>query len=153
MKRIFTTLLVVAILVAALAVPAFAAAETESFTYSFVDDYETKIDDGNGQITFEFSPAGLGVAAPAAFTTMNMPTGATGRVLAYIAHYSCEARNANSNTVTNGKISCGIALQRFDNFATRTNHFALRNVNGEINSWDYTYTAPGHWDNSDCDYR
>ncbi len=148
MKRIFSTFLVIAVLVTALAAPASAATYTHvTNDYNHMYSYIEPVNDGNGTITFEYI---YSIEEPQVKTSMVVPDGATGRVVAFIAHYGLEGRSdvatTTNDAIVDGVLSCGTRLRTY-RFASRTNHTVLRTVNGATNNWDYSWNGPHHYEN------
>lgn len=148
MKRFFSSVLVLAVLIIALAVPAYATFDVRTFTYEFVDPYSVLVNDENGLATFSFSPGTQGLAT--ASTDMVVPTGGYGRVYAYIAYHCVRARSSDSTEVKNGVMSCSITLSHpLDEhvtytITTKTTHYANLIVNGSRSYWEYTYESTAH---------
>lgn len=148
MKRFLSSVLVLAMLVIALAIPAFATYDIQTFTYGFVDPYSVPVSDENGNAVFGFIPYSMGM--PTAFTDMAVPTGGYGRVYAYIAYHCICARSKDSTTISNGIMSCEVSLPLSEfghviyNITTKTAHYANLIVDGTRSYWDYTYVSPGH---------
>lgn len=148
MKRILSSVLVLAVLVIALAVPAFATYDIQTFTYEFVDPYSIPVSDENGNAIFGFIPYYMGI--PTAFTDMAVPTGGYGRVYAYIAFHCISARSKDSTTINNGIMSCEVYLPLSEfghvvyNITSKTAHYANLIVDGNRSFWNYTYVSSAH---------
>ena len=148
MKRFVCSALTMAMLILLLAVPAFATFDVRTFTYEFADPYAVSVSDGNGSAVFRFVPYSMGI--PTASTMMNVPTGGSGRVYAYIAYHCASARSKDSTTVSNGQMNCSVNLPLSDlggvvyNITTKTSHYANLLVGGTRSYWEYTYVSSSH---------
>lgn len=143
MKRFFSSVLVLTVLIIALAVPVSAADYTETISFGFGYDYNKQLNDGNGLVKFNYYPAYGG--GPGAQTQIVIPSGCTGRVFTFVSCHSIDARSTDSNDIVNGVVSCTAWLVDPSlNFATKTVHYANRVVNGTMTYWEYTYISPAH---------
>lgn len=140
MKRLFCSVLILVLLVAVAALPVFAVEYSGTYTWDFTNAYvNKKIPNNNSPVTVSCSP----VYNPTVTTTITMPSGCTGRVMAAIYYHNEEVRNSNSNTKVNDIVTCSANL-RHNTEATQTYHFAYRNFNGIPSNWEYYFTSSNH---------
>lgn len=145
MKRLFGLSCVIAIMIAAIALPASAMPDTRTFEYEFLDDYIYNVGDSAGYVYFCYLTSFLG-APDTASTYEYVPTGGTGRVFAFITRQyreDLEAYSAQDDSISNNVLTCDTSLVNHLQ-ATKTNHIAVRNYNGTSKAWDYSYVSPYH---------
>ena len=152
MKRLFWLICVIALLMAAIAIPASAAAYSRTIACEFVDDYLYNVGNSDGMVRFAYATSFLG-APDEIMTQAYVPTGGTGRTFSFITRQfrdELEAYSTQDTTISDNMLVCWVSLRNYLQ-ATKSNHFAIRSYNGVSDSWDYYYVSSLHGQGVDYD--
>lgn len=149
MKRVFCSVLVIAILIAALMIPASAATNyyTEELEHEFISassqqaSYSYNIPHGiHGPATLRYVENS---SESAGYTIVNVPEGGTGNAHVGIFYHYFEGRRGNSSTVEYGVITARAALEDYF-YATRVTHSGNCRDGEDFTAWDYYFTDNDH---------
>lgn len=142
MKRIFSSLLVVTLLIAALSLSAAATGYTGTYDYDFsAKGAYSKILASSATVTVTASCSYP--ATTHTTTTVAFPKGCTGRVTSGVLYNLQECRTADSNTIVNNQVTCTAYLQNHST-VTKTYHYANRSYNSTMDCWQYYFVDPDH---------